>query len=69
MRVNDKVNVQVRMPRRRSQRCNVEDALVLVKFALDCVDDCVAVGGDVLPGWLSVTASCGWPLWADSPYI
>ena len=44
MRVNDKVNVQVRMPRRRSQRCNVEDALVLVKFALDCVDDCVAVG-------------------------
>lgn len=53
MRVNDKVNVQVRMPRRRSQRCNVEDALVLVKFALDCVDDCVAVGGDVLPGWLS----------------
>ena len=24
-----------------------------LKFALDCVNDCVAVGGDVLPGWLS----------------
>lgn len=53
MRVNDKTNVQVRPTGRRSQRRNVEEAMILVKFALDCVNDCVAVGGDVLPGWLS----------------
>ena len=53
MRMNDKTNVQVRPTRRRSQRRNVEEAMIFVKFALDCVNDCVAVGGDVLPGWLS----------------
>lgn len=53
MRVNDKTNVQVRPSRGRSQRRNVEEAMILTKFALDCVNDCVAVGGDVLPGWLS----------------
>lgn len=53
MRVNDKTNVQVRPSRRRDQRRNVEEAMILAKFALDCVNDCVSVGGDVLPGWLN----------------
>lgn len=53
MRVIDKVNEQVRPPRRQSQRRNVENAMLYVKFALDCVNDCVAVGGAVLPSWLS----------------